>query len=543
MKTSVPSHKGHRQVLQETIEGNYLEHLAAPLDQVVPERLWARDFKVDMESMAMGNQGCGIPSVADPGVLVFTDGSKKTDDYTGVGIVFTRNNECMKDQAGAPLIFTFRLRDVNSVYQSETWAIKKAVQMITERVGNPEDSDEDNPSWIKRGESLTIYSDSQATLKALNKVQIKSRLVMETIDALNKLTNKLNTQVTLKWVRGHSGFKGNVAADTAAAKARDLVGADPDSPDPPKSILYTEVDAAATQMWRNLWEDTLGHRQTRYWFPDGPDPQFAFDIIRLPKLICSQVVAFITGHCHLNRHQALIDDAETEQIRKHTGNVDSNGEAIIPPADPTCTMCKFDPSQKNKEETPLHLMTECVGLWRLRQDIFGKHNPTPPFRFPVHQIVAFLKEAKIPTFPMQPYLEELYPTALTGTPDQQPQPQIQSQSQQQPQVQARPRPRPNPHPTPGPGLDLNLNQDLNPSADQNTPPNHQSQMSPSTEVTGGTTPDRVSTQSSQLRQPPPSHHPEGDKWYHTYLYLSNPLLKPHKEKELLRQPHMRPLRY
>ena len=34
MKTNVPSHKGHRQVLQETIEGNNLEHLSGPMDHI-----------------------------------------------------------------------------------------------------------------------------------------------------------------------------------------------------------------------------------------------------------------------------------------------------------------------------------------------------------------------------------------------------------------------------------------------------------------------------------------------------------------------------
>ena len=52
-----------------------------------------------------------------------------------------------------------------------------------------------DPGWITKGEKLTIYSDSQATLKMQNAEQAKSQLVMETIDALNKLTNLLGTQV------------------------------------------------------------------------------------------------------------------------------------------------------------------------------------------------------------------------------------------------------------------------------------------------------------------------------------------------------------
>ena len=300
------------------------------------------------------------------------------------------------------------------MYQSETWAIKRAAQMtgwMTEIMRAPAGSP---------GRSHSQYTQTHKPPLKPYIVHIKSRLVMETVDALNNLANKLGTLITLKWVRGHAGFTGNVAADRVAALAEGLEAVDPDSPEPPKAILHTEVDAATTQMWRNLWDNTLGHRQTRDWFPEGPDPQFAFDIIRLPKLICSQVVAFVTGHCHLNRHQALIDNAETEQIRKHIGNTDSRGEEIIPPSDPTCTMCKFDPSQKNKEETPLHLMTECVGLWKTRLDIFGRHDPRPPFKYSVFQIVAFLKAANIPSFPMQPFLEELSPTTPTGAPDPDP---------------------------------------------------------------------------------------------------------------------------
>ena len=114
-------------------------------------------------------------------------------------------------------------------------------------------------------------------------------------------------------------------------------------------------------------------------------------------------------------------------------------------------------------------MTECVGLWKLQLDIFRIHNPQPPFRFSLFQIVAFLKEANIPTISMQPFLEELFPTIPTGALD----------------------PDPDPDPV---------------------------------------TPSR---RNEQLYPPKTSNHPERDKWYHTYLYQSNPLPKPHEERERL----------
>ena len=376
-----------------------------------------------------------------------------------------------------------------------------------------------NPDCILRGETVTIYSDSQATLKALNSVHVKSRLVSETVEALNNLTAKLGTQVLLRWVKGHAGIFGNVAADEAAGEAGGLVAAEADSPDPPKAMLHSEVDTAATRMWCYLWDNTLGHRQTRDWFPDGPDPKFAFDVIRLPKLICSQVVAFVTGHCYLNRHQALIDNTFRESIRRHVGNEDRNGEEIIPPADPSCTLCK----ETGKEETPLHLMTECAKLAQLRLDTFGTHEPRPPFRFPVYKIVSFLKQAKIPSFPMQPFLEELFPAAPTGISElTDPQPQAQAPTQQQQQ-------QPNQYRQQHPLLPQPQAQHL-----PSDTPRHS--LSPSTSGTGR----EGSLSPIRNEPPPPSAHPEGDRWFQRYLYTSNSPPNPHREKETS---HTRPFRY
>ena len=60
-----------------------------------------------------------------------------------------KNNAFMRDQNGVTLAFGFRLRNTNSVYQSEMWAIKKATQMILENMRG----EGDNPVWITQGES------------------------------------------------------------------------------------------------------------------------------------------------------------------------------------------------------------------------------------------------------------------------------------------------------------------------------------------------------------------------------------------------------
>ena len=47
--------------------------------------------------------------------------------------------------------------------------------------------------WIKEGDEVTIFSDSQAALKALKAVAIKSQRVKETVDILNVLGAKLSS--------------------------------------------------------------------------------------------------------------------------------------------------------------------------------------------------------------------------------------------------------------------------------------------------------------------------------------------------------------
>ena len=78
------------------------------MDHITPTRVWDREFRVDTTSMAKGTASYGLPRLADPGVMVFTDGSQaKKQGYTGAGIVLTRDNAFMRDQEGTTLAFSF----------------------------------------------------------------------------------------------------------------------------------------------------------------------------------------------------------------------------------------------------------------------------------------------------------------------------------------------------------------------------------------------------------------------------------------------------
>ena len=69
-------------------------------------------------------------------------------------------------------------------------------------------------------QTITFFSDSQASLAALNKLTVKSDTVDKTLNALNDLGKK-NT-VHLRWVKAHVGIHGNEVADFLAKKGSSL---------------------------------------------------------------------------------------------------------------------------------------------------------------------------------------------------------------------------------------------------------------------------------------------------------------------------------
>jgi ribonuclease HI len=92
---------------------------------------------------------------------------------------------------------SFALGNFATVFQTEVCAILQCAY--------------ENIRRAYRNKRILIFSDSQATLKALGGPKVTSELVAECVNALSALAG-LN-EVTLVWVPGHSGILGNQAAD------------------------------------------------------------------------------------------------------------------------------------------------------------------------------------------------------------------------------------------------------------------------------------------------------------------------------------------
>ena len=69
---------------------------------------------------------------------------------------------------------------------------------------------------------LKVFSDSRASIQALNSNIITSQLVKEAIGALNLVGGKVN-RLDIAWIKAHVGHWGNEEVDRLAREASSLV--------------------------------------------------------------------------------------------------------------------------------------------------------------------------------------------------------------------------------------------------------------------------------------------------------------------------------
>ena len=172
--------------------------------------------------------------------------------------------------------------------------------------------------------------------------------------------------MTLFWIPGHSQFKGNEIADDLArqAAATSFVG-----PEPALGLQTSTV-----RRWMNDWslEEHSKHwistpklRQSKL-FLTGPRQWKVREILNLSRKQLRAVVGLFTGHCQLNRHLSILK--------------------IV--TDDLCRECGLE------QETPEHILCECLGLAGLRFAVFGTGFLRPEYfqTCPLRQTLAFISK-------------------------------------------------------------------------------------------------------------------------------------------------------
>jgi ribonuclease HI len=247
----------------------------------------------------------------------YTDGSKTT---TGTGAGICR----LKPRAEA----SYSLGQYPTVFQAEVLAIQRAAEEIQKR----------GPG----AQPIQIYSDSQAALKALSSDRVTSLTVRDCKAALSNLARR--NQVTLTWIPGHMGHKGNERADELArlGSANQFVG-----PEPvlgiPWSAVRQELETWSIQMHDHYWINQQGLRQSKLFVPEPSSGKASR--ANLSRLDLRKIVGLRTGHCPL---------------RKHLKQISIQTESTL------CRLCC------EEDETSEHVLCECPAVARLRAQHLGE---------------------------------------------------------------------------------------------------------------------------------------------------------------------------
>jgi len=254
-------------------------------------------------------------SPTDEGATIYTDGSKKGPDC-GSGFIIQWDKETRLG-----MVYNGHYQ---SVFLSEIRAISMAVEkFLTENIQTP---------------SVRIYSDCKSAIAALKGKYASSKMIQQCWANLSKLDNAYKW--SLSWVKAHVGIKGNEAADSLAKQASQMthIGPQPILPLAPNYLRH-ELISFSHKNWETYWNGRVDCKQTKLWFP-SPNSKESLNLLNLSKNDFGLMVRWITGHCFLARHEALIN----------------NG-------DPICNKCFID------DQTPWHLLKECPATLHLRSDL------------------------------------------------------------------------------------------------------------------------------------------------------------------------------
>ena len=185
----------------------------------------------------------------------------------------------------------FYLGTNKTVYQAEVTAIQKAA------------------SWLHtqniKHKVITIHSDSQSSLDALDKVTTNSETVLKCMEDLNTLGT--NNDISLKLIKAHVGNLGNETAD-ALAKRGTKLGEDKkiEGISDPVINLKNNIKNHYYKRWNREWKTYPDARQTKQWFPNT-DRHKSKKILQLDKVQLGKTVQFLTGHNNLMRHRHIKD--------------------------------------------------------------------------------------------------------------------------------------------------------------------------------------------------------------------------------------------
>ena len=195
---------------------------------------------------------------------------------------------------------------------------------------------------IKNDIDITILTDNQALVKALDSEITTDKSIKMLKKKINEKVTQNDIQVEIKWIKAPIGYPGNEYADELAKKGTELrlYGPEPIVP-LPKPVVQNQIRQEMIGKWATRWTNRTDARQTAIFFPEI-NLKRSEQVVKLSKEAISKTVRALTGHDHRKRHAGLVSGDE----------------------DRFCRFCK------GETETASHIILYCPRLVQLRAQIF-----------------------------------------------------------------------------------------------------------------------------------------------------------------------------
>jgi ribonuclease HI len=231
-----------------------------------------------------------------------------------------------------------------------TQSLKALQELVTEGV-------------IPINATVTIFTDSQSSLKALASPYIHTQTIKTCLHALRSA--QTHHQIKLVWIKAHTGQEGNEIADKlaklGASQPRPVHGPGPFDT-VPLSFVRKIAKQTALDKWQENWTTKQKARQTKIICPTinlSKGKQAA----NLDRKDAGLYIRWVTGHNFLNYHKSLINKGETN---------------------PTCRLCG------EEVESSSHLLFQCPTLIPQRQHFLGYNENLDPTKIPVKTLLKFI---------------------------------------------------------------------------------------------------------------------------------------------------------
>ena len=199
---------------------------------------------------------------------------------------------------------------------------------LRKRLTNTFDNDKD------KVKDIVIFTDSLSALQALESGEMGNQEISKLIIACDYLMNRHSINVTLQWIPGHTGIKGNEEADVLAKRGTG-------QPQPEVPVTYDTVckmiRSNLKEEWLNDWTNNSTGRAL-YEHMNAPRPKDPINTLR--RDVQALIFRLRTKHIPLNNHLNRIKKDHPSQ----------------------CPLCRAP------NETVEHHLFDCTQLMGLRRD-------------------------------------------------------------------------------------------------------------------------------------------------------------------------------